>query len=281
MNSMYAAVKRLLALSIAVFSLILFSAGCRVRESSAPGSQTPADELEWDDPLIKYILSFCCLGSERMNELTTEYDEEYNCSIETEAEIYEFADIVYNYMDENGIHITSEYLEQIKSVYIGAWTPDCTHVEIHLDGEEHPRCLIFHYGTKVGSIKDFGKLPNLQWLEITEGAFSNLSPLSGIKTLEWLALDCSNVEDMSVIGMLPALKGLYIANASAPDMSAISGLGKLETLRFANCKELDVQRLAACLPASVKELSFDHCGIEDASALEALEQLETLSISEA
>lgn len=88
-----------------------------------------------------------------------------------------------------------------------------------------------------------GSLVNLEVLNLTDGQFSDLSPISGLRRLRILNLtNCDEVSDCSPLAAVTSIKELHLGSTGITD---ISPLAALTNLQFLDLRGTDVTDLAA------------------------------------
>ena len=143
---------------------------------------------------------------------------------------------------------------------------------------------------------------NLEWLEVGENPFSDLSPLAGLINLRTLSFPRSNVSDLSPLAglinldniwfnagaqvsdlsPLAGLLNLSIIHAgghSISDLSPLSGLTKLEHIYLPGTGLISDLTPLAGLPL-LKELYLDRNNISDISLLARFTALERLGLAD-
>jgi hypothetical protein len=110
---------------------------------------------------------------------------------------------------------------------------------------------------------------------------SDLSPLEGLVNLEHLDLEeCSSVERVSVLRGLQSLKFLDLSHTAVRSIEPVGGLTSLAWLGLQGLPIRSVRPLRSL--ARLRSLFLDGCHeLSDLGALEALDELRTLSIREA
>ncbi len=142
---------------------------------------------------------------------------------------------------------------------------------------------------------------NLDWLEVGENPFSDLSPLAGLINLRTLSFPRSNVSDLSPLAGLINLDNLWFnAGARVSDLSPLAGLINLRIIHAGGHSISDLSPLAGLtklehiyLPGTelisdltplarlslLEELYLDRGNISDISPLVGFTMLERLGLS--
>lgn len=166
--------------------------------------------------------------------------------------------------------------------------------------ETDPRTVMmleFWEAESLGGIECF---ENLEELWVSEGGFSDLSPLQNLKKLETLHLEGENLSDLGPLNGLPALKNLEIESdalkslpgldgckklesieLTAENLESVDRLGEIESLQNLGLSDSNVKDISAV--AHLKNLIYldiGGCAVSDISALSSLTKLESIYLGE-
>jgi len=107
---------------------------------------------------------------------------------------------------------------------------------------------------------------NLESLDLSQNAVSDISPLAGLTKLTALSLAGNPVTDVAPLAKLTNLKLLILSNCQAQDYNALSNLINLQVLLLDNSSISDVSPLASL--TNLQTLYLDKSSVEDFSSLE-------------
>lgn len=117
-------------------------------------------------------------------------------------------------------------------------------------------------------IKDIGGLEsftNLESLDLSFHAITDITPLAGLKKLTSLSLGGNPVANIAPLAGLTNLKGLTLSNCPVQDYSPLAKLVNLEFLMLDNSVITDVSPLASL--TSLNHLYLADCPVNDYSPL--------------
>jgi len=120
--------------------------------------------------------------------------------------------------------------------------------------------------TPITNLNGLEAFTNLESLELSQNAVSDISPLAGLTKLTALSLAGNPVMDVAPLAKLTNLKLLILSNCQAQDYSALSNLINLQVLWLDNSTISDVSPLV--LLTNLQTLYLDKSPIEDFSSLE-------------
>lgn len=106
---------------------------------------------------------------------------------------------------------------------------------------------------------------NLEHLDLSFHAISDIAPLQGLSKLTWLSLRGNPVADITPLGDMTNLQGLLLSNSTAQDYSPLARLASLEFLMLDNSAITDVSSLASL--TNLRHLYLANCGVTDYSSL--------------
>lgn len=124
------------------------------------------------------------------------------------------------------------------------------------------------YVSQETPIKDIGGLENftnLESLDLSFNAITDITPLAGLKKLTLLSLGGNPVADIAPLAGLTNLKVLVLSQCAAQDYSPLAELTNLNFLRLDHVAITDVSPLASL--TSLKHLYLADCPIDDYSPL--------------
>jgi hypothetical protein len=109
---------------------------------------------------------------------------------------------------------------------------------------------------------------NLEYLDLSGHALSDIAPLAGLQKLTTLILTGNPITDLTPLAALTNLKLLDLTGCAAPDYSPLSALTGLQYLNLENSMIADVAPLA--MLSSLKYLFLAGCPISNYFPLEEL-----------
>jgi len=124
------------------------------------------------------------------------------------------------------------------------------------------------YVSEEAQIKEISGLENfknLESLDLSFHALTDVSPLAGLTKLATLSLAGNPVADITPLAGLTNLKGLTLSNCAAQDYSPLAKLVNLEFLMLDNSTITDVSPLASL--TNLKHLYLDNSTVDDYSPL--------------
>lgn len=266
----------------------LLLTGCQMGEPSGPaaGLTPPPDGIEWQDPLVRFLLTAALLPDEYQQFLAENPDLEGSVS-HTDGDFYAHAFAWEQHMAERGLRLTEEQLQQV--VYFEMWlhSSDATVVELYLrdpeTGETVPaQAPSVTPGIQIGSLEDFRQLPNLEALYVQgNSAVRDIRALKDLPRLETLHIGTGYEFYADGLESFPALRDLHISGRwTAIEENQLIEIGKaanLERLSLSGVNAADLSVLSGL--QSLKELSISSSNIADWDALAQLPGLESLSVS--
>ena len=125
--------------------------------------------------------------------------------------------------------------------------------------------------TDIHGLENFS---NLESLDLSYHAISDISPLEGLKKMNLLALGGNPISDISALAGMTNLKGLILSHSAAQDYSPLAELAELELLMLDDATITDISALAGL--SKLRHLYLAGCDLNDFSALtEIYPQLES------
>ena len=276
--------KRILLLG---FCCILL-ASCQSDAPSGPEAAItpPLGDIQWQDPLVQFILTASLLPDEYQQFLEENPDLEGSVS-PTDGGFYVHAFAWEQYMAAHGLHIPESQLYQV--VYFEIWlhSADAAVVELYLrdpeTGETVPASApAITPGVQIGSLDDFKYLPNLETVYVQHNtAVRNIRALKDLPRLETLHIGTGYEFYADELEHFPALRDLHLNGRwAAIEESQLVEIGKtinLERLSLAGVNAADLSALSGL--KNLKGLSISSSNIADWDALAQLPELESLSVS--
>ena len=119
-------------------------------------------------------------------------------------------------------------------------------------------------------------LTNLEWLDLSSTAVSDVSALASLTNLEWLSLFATAVSDVSALAHLTNLEWLSLDRTAVSDISALASLTNLRRLWLPGTDVSDISVLASL--TNLTGLVLWNTDVSDISALENLTNLEWLGL---
>lgn len=120
-------------------------------------------------------------------------------------------------------------------------------------------------GTKIEKIDGLESFSNLEYLDLSSHAISNVSALAGLTKLTFLSLRDNPIGDLGGLENLTNLKVLDLSGSMAEDYRPLAGLASLETLKLENSTITEITPLTSL--TSLRNLSLANSAVEDYSAL--------------
>ena len=120
--------------------------------------------------------------------------------------------------------------------------------------------------TSIQNLNGLEAFANLETLDLSDQAITDISALSGLTRLTALSLGGNPVSDIAPLAGLTSLKLLILSNCQAQDYSALSNLTNLQVLLLDNSTIADVSPLASL--TNLQTLYLSNTSAEDFSPLE-------------
>jgi len=120
--------------------------------------------------------------------------------------------------------------------------------------------------TPITNLDGLEAFTNLESLDLSQNAVSDISPLAGLTKLTALSLADNPVTDVAPLAKLTNLKLLILSKCQAQNYSALSNLINLQVLWLDNSTISDVSSLASLM--NLQTLYLDKSSVEDYSSLE-------------
>jgi internalin A len=121
---------------------------------------------------------------------------------------------------------------------------------------------------------------NLSWLDVSDNAINDVSPLMWLDTLRWLDIANNPIHDVSKLAVLNKLHSLYMGGNAITDLSQVytllKGLPDLSTVRLDNLGISDVSPLASL--TGLRSLKLNDNAVSDLSPLIKLDGLDDLEL---
>ncbi len=114
--------------------------------------------------------------------------------------------------------------------------------------------------TPIKDIRGLDSFTNLESLDLSFHAITDITPLRGLKKLTMLSLGGNPVADITPLAGLTKLKGLNLSGCAAQDYSPLKKLVNLELLMLDRSTITDVSPLASL--TSLKRLDLAECSVD-------------------
>ncbi len=122
--------------------------------------------------------------------------------------------------------------------------------------------------TPITNLNGLEAFTNLESLDLSQNAVSDISPLAGLTKLTVLSLAGNPVTDVAPLAKLTNLKLLILSNCQSDDYSALANLVNLQVLLLDNSTIRDLSPLAAL--TILRQLSLANTSVDDLSPLETI-----------
>lgn len=122
----------------------------------------------------------------------------------------------------------------------------------------------------IESLEGMENFANLEFLDLSNHAVTDITPLQGLTKLTALSLAGNKVADVAPLAGLTNLKVLILSDSMAPDYNALSNLVNLEVLVLDNSTISDLAPLASLI--NLRQLFLANTSVEDLSPIETIYQ---------
>ncbi len=133
-------------------------------------------------------------------------------------------------------------------------------------------------GTQIKELSGLDYFKNLESLNLSGHAVTDISPLAGLTKLTSLSLGGNPVADISPLSGMTSLRRLTLSGCAAQDYSPLSGIVDLEILTLDDSAITDISALSGI--SGMTTLSLAHTQVSDISPLAALTNLKQLYLED-
>ncbi|MCH5183729.1 MAG: leucine-rich repeat domain-containing protein [Oscillospiraceae bacterium] len=121
------------------------------------------------------------------------------------------------------------------------------------------------------------KLPNLQYLDITNNNIADLSALSALQNVEYLSAGNNPLTSLSGLENMKNMEMLYLTNCLLEDASAVSGFEKLESVYLTGNKLTNLNAFSKATKVTYLDASDNL--LTDASGVSGMKEILTLNLA--
>ena len=245
----------------------------------------PPDGIEWQDPLVQFILTASLLPDEYQQFCEENLDLVGRANY-TDGDFYARALAWEQYMAAHDLQVPEERFHQVFHFETWLHSSDSTVIELYLHDPEKGDIRVMPPGAaptvQISPLDDLRHLPNLEVVRVAYNTFvRNIRTLKDLQHLTTLSIGTGYEFYADELENFPALRDLQVVGRWAPiEERQLIEIGKavnLERLSLSGVNAADLSALAGL--KNLKELSISSSNIADWSALAQLPRLESLSIS--